>query len=100
MRSLDIFTLMFMTAFICVGMSIIMFSVHRNFRNEVEGVGHWAWGQLAMVLAGLMLALRGTLPDVLSVPAYNAALLWAIGLSMIGTQLFYGQSASWRLSFP
>lgn len=97
MRSLDVFTLMFMTAFICVGMSIIMFSVHRSFRNEVQGVGHWAWSQLAMVLAGLMLALRGTLPDVLSVPASNAALLWAVGLSMIGTQLFYGQSASWRL---
>ena len=97
MRSLDVFTLMFMTAFICVGMSILMFSVHRSFRNEVKGVGHWAWSQLAMVLAGLMLALRGTLPDALSVPASNAALLWAVGLSMIGTQLFYGQSASWRL---
>ncbi|WP_182915683.1 GGDEF domain-containing protein [Massilia cavernae] len=97
MRSLDVFTLMFMTAFTCVGMSMIMFSVHRSFRSEVQGVGHWAWGQLAMVLAVLMLALRGTLPDVLSVPASNAALLWGIGLSMIGTQLFYGQAASWRL---
>lgn len=97
MISLDVFTLMFMTMVICLGMSIIMFSVHRSFRGEVQGMELWAWSQLAMVMAGLLLASRGTLADVLSVPLSNAALLWAIGLSMIGTQMFYGQAASWRL---
>jgi diguanylate cyclase (GGDEF)-like protein len=97
MKPLDIYTLVFMNAFICIGMSVIMFSVHRTFKSEVQGVGHWAWAQLMTLLALPILATQGILGEYFAIPGFNSAMLWGQGMTLIGTQLFYGQKPSWRL---
>lgn len=96
MKPLDIYTLLFMTAFICLGMSIIMFSVHHTFKSVVKGVNYWAWGQLSMLAALPFLAVRGTLTELIVVPVYNGALLLGLGLALLGTQRFYHRPTSVR----
>ncbi|MBR7793338.1 GGDEF domain-containing protein [Undibacterium sp. FT147W] len=97
MKPLDIYTLVFMNAFICIGMSVIMFSVHRTFKSEVQGVGHWAWAQLMTLLALPILATQAVLSEYIAIPGFNGAMLWGQGMTLIGTQLFYGQKPTWRL---
>lgn len=96
MKPLDIYTLLFMTAFICLGMSIIMFSVHHSFKSVVKGINYWAWGQLSMLAALPFLAVRGAVTELVVVPFYNGALLLGLGLALLGTQHFYHRPASVR----
>jgi diguanylate cyclase (GGDEF)-like protein len=77
-------------------MSIVMYSLHHSFGDEVQGLGRWAHGLLALVGAAILFMLRGTLPPPLALMAANLLLFWGIGLSMIGTQEFFGQPPSWR----
>jgi diguanylate cyclase (GGDEF)-like protein len=74
-----------------------MFSVHRTFKSEVQGVGHWAWAQLMTLIALPILATQGILSEYIAIPGFNGAMLWGQGMTLIGTQLFYGQKPTWRL---
>ncbi|MGK5009935.1 GGDEF domain-containing protein [Janthinobacterium sp. MDB2-8] len=85
-----------MTTLMCGAMSIVMFSVYRSFRREVHGLGHWAAGLLLLVCASLLFGTREVLPPALSMIAANAALVAGIGLSMLGTEKFYGRATSRR----
>lgn len=86
-----------MTTLMCGVMSIAMFSVYRSFHKDVRGLGHWSLGLLFLVAGMALFALRGRAPDWLTMLGANAALLWGIGLPMIGTELFFGRRPSWRL---
>ncbi|HAT33647.1 MAG TPA: GGDEF domain-containing protein [Janthinobacterium sp.] len=88
---------MLMTTLMCGVMSIVLFSVHRSFRSEVKGLGQWSQGLLFLVAASLLFSAREVLPEGVALLSSNAALLWGIGLSMIGTQKFYRRRPSWRL---
>jgi diguanylate cyclase (GGDEF)-like protein len=94
--SLDPGTVLFMTTLMSGAMSIVMYSLHHSFGGEVQGLGRWAHGLLALVGAAILFMLRGTLPPPLALMAANLLLFWGIGLSMIGTQEFFGQPPSWR----
>ncbi|MDQ4627595.1 GGDEF domain-containing protein [Janthinobacterium lividum] len=96
MQTLDPRTIMLMTTLMCGAMSIVMFSVYRSFRREVHGLGHWAAGLLLLVCASLLFGTREVLPPALSVIAANAALVAGIGLSMLGTETFFGVAPSRR----
>ncbi|MED5597352.1 GGDEF domain-containing protein [Janthinobacterium sp. P210006] len=85
-----------MTTLMCGAMSIVMFSVYRSFRREVHGLGHWAAGLLLLVCASLLFGTREMLPPALSMLAANAVLVAGIGLSMLGTEKFYGLAPSHR----
>ncbi|WP_230541422.1 GGDEF domain-containing protein [Janthinobacterium sp. FW305-129] len=85
-----------MTTLMCGAMSIVMFSVYRSFRREVHGLGHWAAGLLLLVCASLLFGTREVLPSALSMIAANAALVAGIGLSMLGTEKFFGLAPSRR----
>ncbi|MFZ6774856.1 GGDEF domain-containing protein [Undibacterium sp. SXout7W] len=74
-----------------------MFFVHQSFKTEVRGINYWAWGQLSILFAILILAFRGTLTDFIVVPAYNGALMLGLWLSLLGTELFLGRRQSWGL---
>ena len=87
---------MLMTTLMCGAMSIVMFSVYRSFRREVHGLGHWAAGLLLLVCASLLFGTREVLPPALSMIAANAALVAGIGLSMLGTETFFGLAPSRR----
>jgi diguanylate cyclase (GGDEF)-like protein len=93
--ALDPFTILFTTTLTCAVLAVAMYSVHLSFRREVAGVGHWAYGLVAMVCAGTLFLLRGALPDAVALPAANACLMCGIGLSMVGTRRFYGERPGW-----
>lgn len=97
METLDPRTIMLMTTLMCGAMSIVMFSVYRSFRRDVHGLGHWSAGLLLLVTASILFGTRGVFPDVVSLLGANASLLLGIGLSMLGTEKFYGQPPSLRL---
>ena len=106
MLSLDVKTILFMTALMCAAMAVVMFAMHRSFRREVQGLGHWAAGLALMVVAGALFALQGaqasqsphgTLQQSLLLILANLGLVCGIGLSMAGTRAFYGQPPAWRL---
>ena len=85
-----------MTTLMCGAMSIVMFSVYRSFRREVHGLGHWSAGLLLLVCASLLFGTREVLPSALCMIAANAALVAGIGLSMLGTEKFFGLATSRR----
>lgn len=87
---------MLMTTLMCGAMSIVMFSVYRSFRREVHGLGHWAAGLLLLVCASLLFGTREVLPPALCMISANAALVAGIGLSMLGTEKFFGLATSRR----
>ncbi len=87
---------MLMTTLMCGAMSIVMFSVYRSFRREVHGLGHWSAGLLLLVCASLLFGTREVLPSALCMIAANAALVAGIGLSMLGTEKFFGLATSRR----
>ena len=97
METLDPRTIMLMTTLMCGAMSIVMFSVYRSFRRDVHGLGHWSAGLLLLVCASILFGTRGTFPDAVSLLGANASLMLGIGLSMLGTEKFYGQAPSLRL---
>ncbi|WP_257572869.1 GGDEF domain-containing protein [Janthinobacterium sp. UMAB-56] len=85
-----------MTTLMCGAMSIVMFSVYRSFRREVHGLGHWAAGLMLLVCASMLFAVREAWPSAAFLIAANAALVAGIGLSMLGTEKFYGLAPSRR----
>ncbi len=87
---------MLMTTLMCGAMSIVMFSVYRSFRREVHGLGHWAAGLMLLVCASMLFAVREAWPSAAFLIAANAALVAGIGLSMLGTEKFYGLAPSRR----
>ena len=95
-ETLDPRTIMLMTTLMCAAMTIVMFSVYRSFRREVDGLGHWSAGLLLLVCASVLFGTRHVLPDAVSLLGANASLLLGIGLSMLGTEKFYGQKPSLR----
>lgn len=96
METLDPRTIMLMTTLMCAAMTIVMFSVYHSFRREVDGLGHWSAGLLLLVCASVLFGTRHVLPDAVSLLGANASLLLGIGLSMLGTEKFYGQKPSLR----
>lgn len=96
METLDPRTIMLMTTLMCGAMAIVMYSVYRSFRGEVDGLGHWSAGLLLLVCASVLFGMRGILPDTVALLSANASLLLGIGLSMLGTEKFYGRKPSLR----
>lgn len=98
MAPLDPSTVIFMSAIMGAAMSVVLFSAHRSYPEEIKGLGHWATGLLLLVTGAMLIRLRGMdlIPDAIPLMVANACLLWGLGLPMIGTQLFYGIPPSWR----
>src|SRR5476649_3069506 len=78
-------------------MCVVLFSAWRSFPSEIGGLRQWTLGLFAMVFAACSFGLRDTLPDAVAMLSSNALLLWGIGLSLVGTEKFYGRAPSWRL---
>lgn len=97
MYALDVKTILFMTALMCAAMAVVMYAMHRSFRREVQGLGHWAAGLTLMVGSGVAFGLLAILPSWLVLPLANLMLVGGIGLSMIGTRAFYGRPPAWKL---
>ncbi|WP_295992877.1 GGDEF domain-containing protein [Rugamonas sp.] len=97
MNLLDARTVILMSTLMGGAMCVVLFSVWRSFPSEIGGVKQWALGLFCLVCAACCYGVRDALPDPLAPLAASALLLWGIGMSMIGTEKFYGLAPSWRL---
>jgi diguanylate cyclase (GGDEF)-like protein len=72
-------------------MSLVLFSLRRNFPSSIHGLGTWAASPLVLCFATLMGGLRGGLPDLLSIGIPNVLLFVGVYLAYLGSQRFLGQ---------
>ena len=96
---LDPATIMVMSALMGGAMGVVLYSAHRSFPSEIKGLAHWAGGLLLLLVAALLFGVRDAVPvpRPLIMLSANAALLWGIGLPLIGTQAFFGLRPNWWL---
>jgi len=94
---LDPRTVILMSTLTGGAMCVVLLSASRSFPSEIGGLRQWTLGLFALVCAACCYGLRTTLPDGVAMLSANALLLWGIGLSLIGTENFYGRAPSWRL---
>lgn len=97
MPAFDLRTVLLMSAVMPGLMALVMFSLGRSLPRNIRGVGHWAQGALIVSVAVVLLSLRGSIPDWLSVIAGNLCMVGSIGVWLLGSQRFFGRQSSWRL---
>ena len=71
-------------------MSLVMYSLKRNYPASIKGLAQWSGAFLLLFLAGVLIGGRGVLPDVVSISVANFLLWSGVYLCYVGTQLFYG----------
>lgn len=76
---------------------MVLYSLRRSFPSNIRGLGYWAAGSLVLSVAAVLLALRGTVSDGLSIVFANAAVLGGIGLWLVGNDHFVARRPSWAL---
>ncbi|MGO4304490.1 GGDEF domain-containing protein [Cupriavidus sp. RAF12] len=86
--------LLIITAALSAMMLAIIWSL---CRSDLPGVTDWCMANLIVTGALILFALRGVIPDFLSVVVANAALCLALCVFYAGTVRFCGGSPSWRL---
>jgi diguanylate cyclase (GGDEF)-like protein len=96
MPTFDLRTVLLMSSVMPGLTALVMFSLARNFPANIRGVGNWAYGALIVSVADILLALRGGVPDWLSIMGGNCGLIFSTGLWLIGSQRFFGCLPSWR----
>lgn len=83
---------------VTTAMSAVMLLVLTSLADsKVAGVREWAQANGIAVIALLMFAARGVIPDVLSIEAANALLLCTASLMLAGFRRYLGLSVPWRL---
>jgi diguanylate cyclase (GGDEF)-like protein len=96
MPAFDLRTVILMSSVMPGLMALVMFSLGRGFPANIRGVTHWASGALVVSLSAILLALRGGVPDWLSIVVANIGIVLGAGLWLIGSQLFFGLRPSRR----
>ncbi|MEM5345014.1 GGDEF domain-containing protein [Paraburkholderia azotifigens] len=97
MPTFDLRTVMLMASVMPGLMAVVMFAIGRSFPRNIHGVAQWAQGSLVFSAAAFLMALRGALPDWLSVIGGNICMVGSIGLWLIGSQRYLGRAAFVRL---
>jgi len=83
--------------FVTIALSAIMLMVLRSLtRSGVAGVRAWTWANVLAIVALLLIAGRGRIPDVLSIDVANLLFLGAPALMHAGFQRHLGRAVPWR----
>ncbi len=99
MSLLDMRTIIFsytITAFICM---IVMFVLWLANRRHFAGLAYWMADYIMQFAGLLLLALRGAIPEALSVTASNAAIIAGTILLYIGLGWFSGKRSRQRYNW-
>jgi diguanylate cyclase (GGDEF)-like protein len=95
---LDPTTIILMATLMAGAMSVVLYSAHLSFPKEIKGLKQWAGGLILLAMGSVCFSLRGGIfGNALPLICANSALMWALGLTLIGTQKLYGQRPSWWL---
>lgn len=91
---LDIRTLLIVHVVVAIALALLMVFFWRGHR-DTPGLAQWTLGATLIGLGVLGAALRGVVPDVLSIVAANAVGIVGLAAFWIGIRLFYGRPARW-----
>lgn len=75
-------------------MSLVLFFQWRNYPTSIRGLGHWTAAPLMLSCTTLLGALRGSLPDLLTIAIPSVLLFAGLYLAYLGTQRFLDQPAA------
>src|SRR5690242_1283499 len=92
--SIDVRTLLVVHTLVSLTLAVLMVVFWREHRST-PGPGQWALGTVLIGLGVLSGALRGTVPDSLSIVAANVAGLIGVAAFWNGIRLFDGRPARW-----
>ncbi|WP_051933199.1 GGDEF domain-containing protein [Massilia sp. BSC265] len=83
---------------VTTAMSAVMLLVLTSLADsKVAGIREWGTANGVAVVALLLFAARGVLPDLLSIEVANALLLITASLMLAGYRRYVGQPVPWRL---
>ncbi|MGJ7544682.1 GGDEF domain-containing protein [Variovorax sp. LT1R16] len=77
-------------------MSLVMFSMRRSYPAGIRGLREWTLAPLICFGSTVLFAMRGVLPDVLTVPLANMVLFQGCITYYAGSQLFLGHARDTR----
>jgi diguanylate cyclase (GGDEF)-like protein len=87
MPSIDLRTIIIISVFIAF-MTGGWMLINRKLQQGLSGFGHLAFGHFNLGISFLLLALRGILPDFISIFLGNLLLILAITLAFLGIKVF------------
>ena len=96
MGKIDSQTVIVLTSVMGGLMALVLYSLKRNYPASIRGLGRWSTGFLFLFIAGLLIAGRGRLPDIITISVSNLLMWSGVYLSYAGTQQFFGvRSRPW-----
>lgn len=90
MSVIDPRTVILLTGLMSVLMSLVLYSLKRNYPASIKGLREWAFGLLVIFVGSLLFAGRGQLPDLVTIPISNFLVWLGLYLTYVGSQRFFG----------
>ncbi|MEY3473945.1 MAG: hypothetical protein RL087_403, partial [Pseudomonadota bacterium] len=94
---LDVRTVAFLLV-LTLGVSVVVHAVNWRMHPQLRGPGWWTAGGATLITGAVLVALRGRIPDLLSIVVANGCLVGAQVLMLRGSCAFAGASMPWRAS--
>lgn len=88
MPNLDSRTIVIITAILGPVMALVLLSLRRNYPGSVKGLGWWAGGTFMLFGGILLIAARGRIDNLLSIPVGALLLMAGNATWIIGTEKF------------
>ena len=92
--SIDVRTLLVVHSLVSVALAVLMVVFWREHRR-MPGLGQWTLGTALLALGTLAGALRGAIPDFLSIVGANVVGVLCLTAFWNGMRLFHGRPARW-----
>ena len=90
MSFIDPRTVVLLTGIMSGLMSLVLFSLKRNYPPSIKGLGHWSAGLLVLFIGALMFSVQGQLPGFIAFPVSNLVLWCGLYLIYLGSEHFFG----------
>ena len=90
MSAIDPRTVLLLTGIMGGLMSLVLYSLKRNYPASIEGLGDWSAALLLLFAGGLLVAGRGKLPNLVSISVASFLLWSGLYLAYVGSQRFFG----------
>lgn len=100
MLSLDLRTIVVMSGILALLLGGVLLALRRSYPRHFQGLGHWAAAPLLVAAAAFLISARGNVPDWLSIVGANLLLLAGVLLFHLGSQLFFGLRPAYRFWLP
>lgn len=89
MNIVDPRTVVLLASLMAALMSLVLFFQWRSCPDSIRGLGNWTASLLTLCCTTLLGALRGSLPDLLTIAVPNVLLFVGLYLAYLGSQRFF-----------